>query len=152
MWKRVGWSSGGQRGEMGRLRTERAARRWGGCAGNQEEGTERAIRRQAAGPHPEAGVAWKRGGRGGVARSKKRLGEPLRCRLCVGWVLPCSAWLQSWCWPWGSTVPPWLWRRAYRSASPGWFLPGFRKSLSQGPYFYTGTTPSPAAVPWLDLD
>ena len=32
---------------------------------------------------------------GGVARSKKRLGEPLRCRLCMGWVLPCSVWLQS---------------------------------------------------------
>lgn len=82
-------------GEMGGLRTERAARRWGGGAGNQEEGTERAVRRQAAGQHPEAGVAGKRGGRGGVARSKKRLGEPLRCRLCMGWVLPCSAWLQS---------------------------------------------------------
>lgn len=50
----------GQSGEMEGLRSERAARRWGGGAGNQGEGTKRAVRRQAAVPHPEAGVAGHR--------------------------------------------------------------------------------------------
>lgn len=58
-----------------------------GCVENQKEGTKRAVRRQAAVLHPEDGGVGCMGGVGGVATSKRRLGEPPRCRLracCVG--------------------------------------------------------------------
>ena len=53
-----------------------------GCVENQKEGTKQAVRKQAAVLHPEAGGVGYKGKRvGGVATSKRRLGEPLRCRL-----------------------------------------------------------------------
>lgn len=45
------WKDCGRRGQQGGGE---------GGAGNQEEGTKRAVRRQAAVPHPEAGVAGHR--------------------------------------------------------------------------------------------
>lgn len=66
------------------------------CVENQKEGTKRAVRRQAAVLHPEAGGLGYMGGVGGVATSKRRLGEPPEMQaaglLCRDWVLSCSVW------------------------------------------------------------
>lgn len=80
-----------------------------GC-GNQGEGTKPAVIRGRLPKHQKLGLPGTGERVGGVARSKKRLGEPLRCsRLCAAGAPAMFCLASVMMLALGSTVPPRLW-------------------------------------------
>lgn len=135
----------GAKGRWKDCRPRRAARRWGGGAGNQGEGTKQAVRRQAAVPHPEAGVAGPGRKVGGVAKKVKRGWEAPEMQAVCGLGAPMFCLASVMMLALGLHCPTGAVTKSLQIGLAKGDLSGTRKSLSQGFYFHAGTT-SPCTV------